>query len=1100
MPTNALLCLTLTLLENHKLILRSSYEMDGDAVSFKTVFSKSSALKSLIPLISIEKGEDKNWVNYYGYQKIIHYSDLAKIIDFFETSKIRTVNLVVEDAVKNYKEIEEPEYFFYEYIFDPEKNGLIPHSKYTYDREDYFGSAKGYFKVKKSRKKDIKWLKKDIIPCHQLRQFLTEVVPEWQKRGLPYGSNLSFIDKKAFSLQIKDVEEEKVSFQINTPFDLTKAQECKDEDGVKYLLIDNRFLPGFNIYNSILKRKKAFETGSFVLNNQEIPTFIHKHWEKVSPFAEGKILEFQYKHRLFDEKEELKIFYKAIPSYKNGIPTFKAVPVFQFGSYEKSLDDVLDALHDKKLKYFRIDQNGYHGWIPLTLYNKVFKEFKEQSLGFDPIPLSNKQLIGGTIRNDNSIFRFNSFQGSKTYQIQFPFEENILLSLEMCTTEKKHLQTLLRYGIHGGLEGPVEKNARYLVGILEDHIKQFPETKIICLYHPKEINAGGVSLLKKKLPTIELLPYNEIKEKKSLPSDSYDIAIFIDPQDEITGKGKTSYKVLKKTDIRLKLVLFSTMQKCSETSLSTLEEFFDVPSKQLLSWYNFERSDWERVLGDFKWRNFVEREMQSMGISPSSKLDEAYINSTKTFTRSEFTKIMVEITKRVAPLELTIKKPKYTVYKSKQPSIFDMNVDQFVFYIYWRDNFMNGKYINAGSSYVKVFVVEIINQINLKDPAEGYELLLRLWKSYRQGSQKEDTFFINILIDYILLYKIPVHPMDLLWEMSNSGEKLKTPNPLPMPLLNMVADEFPSLVLHYWNRPFSELPIEVLEEILDGWVSKLFTEKNKTTIEQHYVNAFGCINDLFEKQTGVGLFDFYKPLRSSYNYKLSYFMESLWIGNISPVLLKGAVDYNTYLPFEQFTENYTEIILYYFNQLGFLKNNRTFEDFSGLNPLIIKALNTYFHETFKTEIETGKLKLYEPYKDGLLPFKKVEVDMSRIDALVKESQEVREMFITEEEAPKPKKVKSLPNKTKKPLKTDNEWDLLKSQLESYHLTFLEMLMSPKITSQELTALAKEHFTMPDMIVDTINEIALESIGDILINAEMQIEEENKPLVKNMLIL
>ncbi len=111
---------------------------------------------------------------------------------------------------------------------------------------------------------------------------------------------------------------------------------------------------------------------------------------------------------------------------------------------------------------------------------------------------------------------------------------------------------------------------------------------------------------------------------------------------------------------------------------------------------------------------------------------------------------------------------------SYAPQYTQLNAAQFAYYLWWRRNFREGKCLPAAHSYQLLYVYEIINLGDRIPPAEGQDALLRLWLSYRDSNPRLDALLREWIVDYSLLYRLPAPNISrTLYRELLTGSKLK---------------------------------------------------------------------------------------------------------------------------------------------------------------------------------------------------------------------------------------------------------------------------------------------------------------------------------------
>jgi hypothetical protein len=83
-----------------------------------------------------------------------------------------------------------------------------------------------------------------------------------------------------------------------------------------------------------------------------------------------------------------------------------------------------------------------------------------------------------------------------------------------------------------------------------------------------------------------------------------------------------------------------------------------------------------------------------------------------------------------------------------------------------------------------------------------------------------------------------------------------------------------------------------------------------------------------------------------------------------------------------------------------------------------------------------------------------------------------------------------------------EWRDFYSALQGYHISALEVILSSCDVSERLDKICEDNFTMQELLIDSINEAALETIGDIIILPDVKppcFIEEHYEIIKKLFI-
>jgi len=90
------------------------------------------------------------------------------------------------------------------------------------------------------------------------------------------------------------------------------------------------------------------------------------------------------------------------------------------------------------------------------------------------------------------------------------------------------------------------------------------------------------------------------------------------------------------------------------------------------------------------------------------------------------------------------------------PQYAQMNSRQLGYYLWFRDQTKAGVYPQADMAYIVLYVFEILNLPHLIPPAEGIEILCRLWVHYRQIYPRLDSYLGEWVPDYSMIHDVPL--------------------------------------------------------------------------------------------------------------------------------------------------------------------------------------------------------------------------------------------------------------------------------------------------------------------------------------------------------
>ena len=96
----------------------------------------------------------------------------------------------------------------------------------------------------------------------------------------------------------------------------------------------------------------------------------------------------------------------------------------------------------------------------------------------------------------------------------------------------------------------------------------------------------------------------------------------------------------------------------------------------------------------------------------------------------------------------------YVYFFSYMSQYEQMTVSQMSYYLYWREEARRGNYLKTDINYLFLYIYEIINLPEKIPPAKGAGILSRLWRVYREEFRYLDKYLGEWLCDYCLIHGV----------------------------------------------------------------------------------------------------------------------------------------------------------------------------------------------------------------------------------------------------------------------------------------------------------------------------------------------------------
>ena len=392
------------------------------------------------------------------------------------------------------------------------------------------------------------------------------------------------------------------------------------------------------------------------------------------------------------------------------------------------------------------------------------------------------------------------------------------------------------------------------------------------------------------------------------------------------------------------------------------------------------------------------------------------------------------------------------------PVYHDMTTAQLRGYFTWRTKVRKGKYPKAPTSFVYIYLYELINQIGVSSPVMGYQKLIEFKKGYAGLIDKKMTEYLNQwLRDYVIYYRLGVDYVkqqfaerikdDAAYNVLSSPEEFSTEKVMTAlcslssyqldhcPLMKQDPELLAQIVKDVWQR-LSSLEDEDVSKNYLGWQGELTQRPfaNAVFYDQKIKDTFTCKVDE----------------QSSYSYR------------------NGKWCYQYYLPAKRRKQKIGSLL----HEIDRLVR-QVFHCGRQLKPRPIK-------EKILAEIKPAIIEAQRQIEEDRRP--KIKINLTNLEQIRADASVTRESLLTDEEREAEREEETLNKQemstpTGEPqVSTNDELGLSKNEL--YLLTSL-------LAGKEWQPYFKRHHLMVSIIVDEINDKLFDEIGDTVIEFDDQ---------------
>lgn len=311
----------------------------------------------------------------------------------------------------------------------------------------------------------------------------------------------------------------------------------------------------------------------------------------------------------------------------------------------------------------------------------------------------------------------------------------------------------------------------------------------------------------------------------------------------------------------------------------------------------------------------------------------------------------------------------FVAFKSYWPTYDQMASDQFKWYFYWREEVRSGRYPDTDLSYLFVYFYELIHGVGWSDPLQGYELMEQAWHAYRKRYAKLDTYLREWLYDFMI-----VHGLDM--------PIRETYQRFPRVLSSELKEK-------EWKRRFSLQPVELTWELLldlldyDVEKSRFYQESGRKDLEQYAPKVIALVDSYLAKMKGQRFIDRFQPRPRQVKrhlFRSAVYDHGLYGRNV----VLTVVSLGEHAPLRSYITVLVRLTENKLRELRGFKGRLRGADV--VEPEVEEVITRYLKKEIQEQLEAQRRQA--------IP--EVQIDTGKLRRLQQESDQVRDMLLTEE--------------------------------------------------------------------------------------------------------
>ena len=418
----------------------------------------------------------------------------------------------------------------------------------------------------------------------------------------------------------------------------------------------------------------------------------------------------------------------------------------------------------------------------------------------------------------------------------------------------------------------------------------------------------------------------------------------------------------------------------------------------------------------------------------------------------------------------------YAEYYSYVPQFDQLTHEQYNYYVWWRYCFENQKYIRTNQCYVLLYIYELLNIGDVLGVTRSRDLLAEIWNVYSNEFPAISKKLAVWICDFCLLHKLDA----------------------PENIDRAITKQVPSLKEFYINIPkgdFEKCVFALLKfgTEYDYHTSKFATEKNIAIFDEY---VFGAI------LTAVKFYSTDGNILSSLMSEDSKLIRNSYEGALCATKWKYELEIK-YCSFSRTNELrfiMGDIVKYAENKIRAFLGIKSKLSVYSINDNLQKALDSYFENTLLTKAPPTKPKSIERHDyDKLYDLPQRTLSLDNAKKIEMESWDTTNELITAFDISDtnndpiivPIGIDKLTISDNSDNKEEKSYDTgadptLKQSLGEYYAFALAI---KEQRHSDIINISKDLDMLPEAIIDIINEISLDIVGDIIIE-----DGDNGPMV------
>ncbi len=427
-------------------------------------------------------------------------------------------------------------------------------------------------------------------------------------------------------------------------------------------------------------------------------------------------------------------------------------------------------------------------------------------------------------------------------------------------------------------------------------------------------------------------------------------------------------------------------------------------------------------------------------------------------------------------------------FDSLMPIYENMSNEQLRCYFTCRTKVLTGEYLEIPESYVRLYTFELINKIRESDADIVLSKLALILKQYSHLGKSFETFIKTCIKDYYICEDIQASFYDIIKKHS-------------------IEEYYPNITVDYETNP--DLHIFRYVSNYNITKSKFYNEQTKPIINECFDYVFAEIKKYFVSKNlninkiiiGIGYRkNWWQPFKNAYcniipksnkrvvlcSNEIYSFKKDEWTCELMPekdstgsiligyIIKRTEVKMREILKYKyKLSADVSTITKRLINHLV-----KTAVEDPRFSQTIDNAVENFFKEKYPQVFTNPNAPIEEPVK--------VIIDKSKLDKIRQDAEHIRDKLTVEDVDVADTPSVSSPVIVNEKEQSDNPIDEFCSMVNDIQKEAITIILNEPLSMPSLIKLSVKHKIMTEVLLDSINELSIDIIGDNIIETS----EEN----------